>query len=100
MGAIGATKANPGPDPGPDPFVSGTRDAGNNLSMPTQISRAEVQRLVAERHAQLVDALSPAEFDESHIVGAVNVPLTKLPELAPQRLDLSRPIITYCNDFL
>ena len=68
--------------------------------MPTPIDRAEVQRLISERGAQLVDVLNEEEFDDSHIVGAVNVPLPKLPELAPQRLDLTKPIITYCNDFL
>jgi rhodanese-related sulfurtransferase len=68
--------------------------------VPTPIDRAEVQRLISERSAQLVDVLNQEEFDESHIVGAVNVPLPKLPELAPERLDLTRPIITYCNGFL
>lgn len=68
--------------------------------MPTQINREQVQRLVADRGAQLIDVLNREEFDESHIVGAVNVPLPKLPELARQRLDFEQPIITYCNDFL
>ena len=68
--------------------------------MPTRVDREQVQQLIADRDAQLVDVLDPEEFESSHIVGAVNVPLPKLPELATQRLDLSRPIITYCNDFI
>ncbi|MFN2504930.1 MAG: rhodanese-like domain-containing protein [Acidimicrobiales bacterium] len=67
--------------------------------MPTEIDRHEVQRLVAAG-AQLVDVMPKAEWEESHIVGAVHVPLKKLVELAPERLDSSRGVITYCYDSL
>ena len=68
--------------------------------MPTRVDRQQVQRLIADRDAQLVDVLSPREFEDSHIVGAVNVPLPKLAERARSELDFSRPIIVYCNDYL
>jgi rhodanese-related sulfurtransferase len=67
--------------------------------MPTEIDRHEVQRLVAAG-VQLVDVMPKAEWEESHIVGAVHVPLKKLVELAPERLDTSRGVITYCYDSL
>ncbi len=67
--------------------------------MPTEVDRHEVQRLVAAG-AQLVDVMPKAEWKESHIVGAVHVPLKKLVELAPERLDARRPVVTYCYDSL
>lgn len=67
--------------------------------MPTDIDRHEVQRLLAAG-AQLVDVMPKAEWDHSHIVGSVHLPLKKLAELAPERLDPSRPVITSCYDSL
>ena len=67
--------------------------------MPTDIDRHEVQRLVAAG-AQLVDVMPKPEWEESHIVGAIHVPLKKVAELAADRLDTSRAVITYCYDSL
>ncbi len=67
--------------------------------MPTEIDRHDVQRLVAAG-AQLVDVMPKAEWEESHLTGAVHVPLKKLRELAPERLDLGRAAIVYCYDSL
>ena len=67
--------------------------------MPREVDRHEVQRLVAGG-AQLVDVMPAAEWAESHIAGAVHVPLKQLDELAPDRLDGDRAVITYCYDSL
>lgn len=67
--------------------------------MPTEIDRHQVQRLVAAG-AQLVDVMPDAEWEESHLAGAVHVPLRKLDELAPQRLASDRAVIVYCYDSL
>lgn len=67
--------------------------------MPTEIDRHEVQRLVASG-AQLVDVMPKAEWDESHITGAVHVPLKKLGERAPEGLDTATAVIVYCYDSL
>jgi rhodanese-related sulfurtransferase len=67
--------------------------------VPEEVDRREVQRLM-ERGAQLVDVMSPSEYGASHISGAVNIPLGKLPEMAPGLLDPRRPVITYCYDSL
>ena len=67
--------------------------------MPTEIDRHDVQRLVAAG-AQLVDVMPKAEWEESHLLGAVHVPLKKLAELVPERLDPVRAVITYCYDSL
>ena len=66
--------------------------------MPTRIDREEVQRLLAEG-AQLVEVLPPAEFEEEHLPGAINIPLKELDERAPRELDRERPVIVYCNDY-
>jgi rhodanese-related sulfurtransferase len=67
--------------------------------MPTEIDRHGVQRLLAAG-AQLVDVMPRPEWEESHLAGAVHVPLKALPGLARDRLDPTRPVITYCYDSL
>jgi len=67
--------------------------------MPREIDRHEVQRLVAAG-AQLVDVMPTAEWEESHIAGAVHLPLKTLVERAPEDLDAARAVIVYCYDSL
>jgi rhodanese-related sulfurtransferase len=67
--------------------------------MPTPVDRAEVQRLLAEDDAQLVEVLPAKEYAEEHIVDAVNIPLKELDERAPRELERDRPVIVYCNDY-
>lgn len=68
--------------------------------MPTRlIDRQEVRRLT-EGGAQLAEVLPQGEYEFEHIAGAVHVPLKQLDRAAPERLDKSRPVIVYCNDFL
>ncbi|MCA1683326.1 MAG: rhodanese-like domain-containing protein [Actinobacteria bacterium] len=67
--------------------------------MPTAIDREDVQRLMAEHGAQLVEVLPAKEFGEEHISGATNIPLKELDERAPRELDRDRPVIVYCNDY-
>ena len=66
--------------------------------MPTSIDRHQVQRLVAEQQAQLVEVLPAAEYDDEHLPGAINIPLKELDRQATSRLDRSRPVIVYCYD--
>lgn len=67
--------------------------------MVTDVGRHEVQRL-AERGAQIVDVLERAEYEDSHLPGAVHIFLPKIAEEAPRRLDPTRPTVTYCYDSL
>ena len=70
-------------------------------TVPEIIDRREVQRLVSEEGGQLVDVLPANEYAEEHIAGAVSLPLRDLDaETARQRLDQSRPVVTYCHDYL
>lgn len=65
--------------------------------MTTIIDRDAVQRLI-QRGAQLVDVLPEREYAESHLPGAINLPLKKLDRVAAARLDYDRPAIVYCHD--
>jgi rhodanese-related sulfurtransferase len=63
------------------------------------VDRDEVQRLVAEEAAQLVEVLPPAEYEEEHIAGAINIPLKEVDERARRLLDRGRPVIVYCYHY-
>lgn len=53
-----------------------------------------------EEQAQLVEVLPREEYEFERIEGAVNIPLKELDSTALQRLDVHRPVIVYCNDYL
>ncbi|HYY64825.1 MAG TPA: rhodanese-like domain-containing protein, partial [Gaiellaceae bacterium] len=61
--------------------------------MPTSIDRDDVQRLITEENAQLVEVLPATDYAEEHIVGAINIPLKELDERAPRELDREQPVI-------
>ena len=61
------------------------------------IGRAELQRLLAAG-AQLVEVLPPAEYEEEHLPGAINIPLKQLNRETAAQLEPSRPVIVYCYD--
>ena len=62
--------------------------------MPSNIDRDGVQRLT-EEGAQLVEVLPPAEFEEMHLPGAVNIPLKSLSRETTAALERDRPTIVY-----
>lgn len=68
-------------------------------AMSAPIDREEVQRLIAEEAAQLVEVLPTAEYEDEHIAGAISIPLKELDEQAPPLLDRGRPVIVYCYDY-
>ncbi len=63
--------------------------------MVTKIWRDEVQRLVRDEAAQMVEVLPPPEFESEHIHGAINIPLKSLNEETTSGLDRDRPVIVY-----
>lgn len=68
-------------------------------AVPENVTRDRVQRLLTEG-AQLVEVLPREQYDELHLTGAVNIPLKELGQRAPRELDRTKPVVTYCNDFL
>ncbi len=63
--------------------------------MPTSIVREEVQRLMQDETAQLVEVLPSQEYQDEHIKGAANIPLKRLNRETTSHLDKARPIIVY-----
>ena len=67
--------------------------------MPTPIDREEVQRLLREEQAQLVEVLPSDGYDDEHLPGAINIPLKTLDPETTRALDRQRPVIVYCYDY-
>jgi rhodanese-related sulfurtransferase len=69
------------------------------MKMPTTIDRDEVQRLVEQDQAQLVEVLERPEYDWAHLPNAIHLPLKHLDAAsAAAALDPDRPVIVYCHD--
>lgn len=66
--------------------------------MPTPIDRRELQRLLADERAQLVEVLPKAEFEDEHLPGAINIPLKRLNLESAHELEHGLPVIVYCYD--
>ncbi len=63
--------------------------------MATSIWRDEVQRLIREEAAQMVEVLPPPMFEDEHIEGAINISIKDLDRETALRLDKDRPVIVY-----
>ncbi|HZT53375.1 MAG TPA: rhodanese-like domain-containing protein [Gaiellaceae bacterium] len=66
--------------------------------MPTSIDRDELQRLLRDEQAHLVEVLPPDEYEDEHLPGAISIPLKTLDRETTRRLDRDRPVIVYCYD--
>lgn len=66
--------------------------------MPAEIDRDELQRLLRDEQAQLVEVLPSDEYEDEHLPGAINVPLKTLDCETTRQLDRERPVIVYCYD--
>jgi rhodanese-related sulfurtransferase len=67
--------------------------------VPSQLFTFDEMRRLLNEGAQLVDVLEPEEYQHSHLPGAISIPLKELNETTARRLDRSKPVIVYCNDF-
>jgi rhodanese-related sulfurtransferase len=65
--------------------------------MPPEVRSHEVERLMTDG-AQLIEVLPREQYEDVHIPGAVNIPLSRLEE-ASERLPRDRPLIVYCYDY-
>jgi len=66
------------------------------------VSRVELpalQRLI-DGGAQLVDALPEAEYRETHLPGAISIPIKALDADTTTVLDRARAVVVYCHDYL
>jgi rhodanese-related sulfurtransferase len=64
------------------------------------VSAAQATQLINREDALVVDVRDPAEFGTGHILGAKNVPLSRIDavgsEIAAKRKD--KPVIVYCDN--
>ena len=67
--------------------------------MPPIIDRKQVQKLLKEQHAQLVEVLPPKQYHDVHLAGALNLPLQELDAESAEILQKDRPVIVYCYDY-
>ncbi len=65
--------------------------------MPKDITRGELQRLLG-REVQLVDVLPAEEYAESHLPGAISIPLKLLDATTTAGLRKDAPMVVYCHD--
>jgi rhodanese-related sulfurtransferase len=56
---------------------------------------ADLEDLIQNQKAQIVDVRTPAEFKSGHVKGSINIPLNTLSSKAG-KLDKNRPVITCC----
>lgn len=47
--------------------------------------------------ASIVDVRTPAEYEEGHYEGAVNIPLNELMQRIDEFKKMKQPIVTYCR---
>ncbi len=66
--------------------------------MPTEIDRDQLERLLRDEQAQLVEVLPPDEYEDEHLPGAINIPLKTLNRETTATLDRDRPVVVYCHD--
>lgn len=70
--------------------------SGRQLAIPL----SEAYRLHQQKNALFIDARNPAEYQEGHIQGAINVPLSQAEsQLLPALEGIPEPaiVITYCD---
>lgn len=63
--------------------------------MVTGIDRTGLLRLIDQEDAQLIDVLPDREYTESHLPGAINIPLPRLNNDAVSMLRRDKPVVVY-----
>jgi len=84
------------PDPLPFPYrdrASRAREAG--AKDPAQIALAAAESAWRNGAAVFIDAREPGFFEEGHIPGAVNLPVSEIKN--SPRVPADRPLIVYCS---
>ena len=63
--------------------------------MVTAINRTELLRLLADEEGQLIDVLPDREYADSHIPGAISIPLRRLTAETVTDLRRDKPVVVY-----
>jgi rhodanese-related sulfurtransferase len=64
------------------------------------ITREELKERMEQGHKfHLVDVLAPETYENKHIKGAINIPMTEISKKARKMFDLDDDIVVYCSGF-
>ena len=66
--------------------------------MPSEVDASQLQKLLGEGDAQLIEVLPAREYEEEHLPGAINIPLKSFTPDNLSQLDRNRPVVVYCWD--
>jgi rhodanese-related sulfurtransferase len=61
------------------------------------VNTAEATHLINREDAMVVDVREPAEYGAGHILGAKNVPLSRVGDAAELAKRKEKPLIVYCD---
>ena len=61
------------------------------------VNTAEATHLINREDAMVVDVREPAEYGAGHILGAKNVPLSRVGDAAELARRKEKPLIVYCD---
>jgi rhodanese-related sulfurtransferase len=64
-----------------------------------KISKEDLKNKLTHEDIKLIEVLSEQEYNESHIKGAVNIPLEIIGTEAKKRFDKDTEIVVYCSDY-
>jgi len=67
--------------------------------MAQAIDRTDVQNMLQQQRAQLLEVLPPRQYHDVHLPGALNIPLQEIDAEATAMLQKDRPVIVYCYDY-
>jgi len=77
------------------PAATSTAAAQDELATARRISREEAMKLVREKKAVYIDVRSKETYDSGHLPGAINIPLSQLPQRFKD-VPVKKFLITYC----
>jgi rhodanese-related sulfurtransferase len=66
--------------------------------MPHAVDRATLERLQQHEQGLVINVLSSSEYHKRHIPDSINIPLRQLTKERVEKIDLDRPLVTYCKD--
>jgi hypothetical protein len=83
-----------------DPTITPTQFHQDALADPPRtVSPMQLSEWLTKKDVVLIDLRDQAEFDHSHIHGAINIPLTQLTELEMEKREIANDakIVVYCD---
>lgn len=72
---------------------------GSTLSGVPQADPLELTRLINKEGAGVIDVRAVADFEQGHILGAINIPESELQSELPKIKDFrDKPLVVYCQN--